>query len=86
MQGVIKGMVCAAALWMSGQVLALDVNSADVATLSAELVGVGEKTAQAIVDERSANGKFKDAADLSARVKGVGDKTIEKNRDKLEFK
>lgn len=62
----------------------VNVNAADAKTLAKELDGVGEKTADAIVDARK-DGPFKDAADLNKRVKGVGDKTIEKNKANLKF-
>lgn len=80
-----KGAVLAGMLAVVGQVWAVNVNSADVAALADGLVGVGEKTAQAIVDEREAHGKFKDSNDLKTRVKGVGDRTIEKNQGNIEF-
>lgn len=62
----------------------VNVNTADANTLAKELVGVGPKTAEAIVEARKA-GPFKDAADLKKRVKGIGDKTIEKNAANLKF-
>ena len=62
----------------------VNVNTADAKTLAKELDGVGDKTADAIVEERK-KGPFKDAADLNKRVKGVGDKTIEKNAANLKF-
>lgn len=62
----------------------MNINTADAKTLAKELVGVGDKTAAAIIEERK-NGQFKDAADLKKRVDGVGDKTIEKNAANLKF-
>ena len=44
------------------------------------LPGIGEKKAQAIVDERTANGPFAAAEDL-LRVPGIGEKTLENLRD-----
>ena len=61
---------------------AIDINKADVETLSSELTGVGGKKAQAIVDYRKANGHFMSVDDLS-KVKGISLKTIEKNRDRM---
>jgi competence protein ComEA len=60
----------------------VDINRADAKTLERELVGIGPKTAQAIVDYRTKHGPFKSAEDL-LKVKGVGKKTLEKNRDRI---
>jgi len=38
---------------------------------------VGDKTAQAIIDYRTANGPFRDVKDLM-KVKGIGPKKLEK--------
>lgn len=43
-----------------------------------KLPGIGKKTAEAIVAERTANGPFTDLKDLAKRVDGVGKKTVEK--------
>ena len=57
----------------------VDINTADAKTLAAELRGVGDTTAAAIVAYRTANGPFKTADDLR-KVKGIGDKILEQNR------
>ena len=57
----------------------VNINSADAATLSRELKGIGMKRAQAIVDYRKAHGPFRSADEL-ALVKGIGPSAIEKNR------
>ena len=57
----------------------VNINTADAATLSRELKGIGAKRAQAIVDYRKAHGPFKSADEL-ALVKGIGPSAIEKNR------
>jgi competence protein ComEA len=69
---------------MAGSVLAgpVDVNTADAATLSAELQGVGMSKALAIVEYREANGSFKSPDDL-VLVKGIGERTVELNRDNI---
>jgi competence protein ComEA len=64
---------------------AVNVNSADAATLDKELKGVGPKTAAAIVAEREKGGAFKGAEDLSSRVKGLGAKTVESNKAAIKF-
>ncbi|MBW4934212.1 ComEA family DNA-binding protein [Marinobacter sp. F4206] len=63
---------------------AININTADVATL-AELTGVGQSKAEAIVAYRDANGPFTAPQDL-ANVKGIGERTIEKNAERLAVK
>jgi competence protein ComEA len=60
----------------------VDINTADAKTLDANLVGVGPKSAEAIVVYRTKHGPFKSVDELK-KVKGVGPKTIEKNRANL---
>ena len=62
----------------------VNVNTADAATLAAELAGVGNKTAEAIVAYREEHGPFESLDDLKM-VKGIGDKIIEKNKDSILF-
>ena len=61
----------------------VDINTADAKTLAAELRGVGDTTATAIVAYRTANGPFKTVEDLR-KVKGIGDKILEQNRANLK--
>ena len=60
----------------------INLNTADAATLQAELVGIGEVKAQAIVDHRTSNGPFASVDEL-LEVKGIGPATLEKNRARL---
>ena len=60
----------------------VNINTADVATLSAMLKGVGESKAQAIVAYRENYGPFKAVEELTA-VKGIGESLLEKNRKKI---
>ena len=60
----------------------VDINKADATTLSAELTGVGESKAAAIVAYRETHGPFLRIDDL-ANVKGIGEKTVEKNRENM---
>lgn len=62
----------------------VNVNSASAEELT-QLDGIGQTRAQAIVEERSANGPFSSPEDLQSRVNGVGAKTIENNRDRMSF-
>jgi competence protein ComEA len=57
----------------------VDVNSADAATISAELQGIGMVKAQAIVEYRDTHGPFKSVDDL-VLVKGIASRTVEINR------
>lgn len=56
----------------------VNINTADAATLDAELNGVGPVTAERIVAYREANGPFA-SADQITLVKGIGVRTLEKN-------
>ena len=71
------GMLMLGAVVWSGPV---NINTADAATLSRELKGIGAKRAQAIVDYRTKNGPFRSVDEL-ALVKGIGPAAIAKNRD-----
>ncbi len=77
----------AAAVIMPGFALAgpVNINTADAATISAELQGIGLTKAQAIVDYRKAHGPFKSYEDLIL-VKGIGARTVEMNRANILFK
>jgi len=57
----------------------VNINTADAATLAAELTGVGPALAEAIVADRSANGNFASAEALT-RVKGIGARIVEINK------
>lgn len=60
----------------------VNLNTADAATLEADLLGIGPAKAQAIVDHRTANGPFASIDEL-LEVKGIGPATLEKNRERL---
>ncbi|MDX1406075.1 MAG: ComEA family DNA-binding protein [Woeseiaceae bacterium] len=62
----------------------VDINTADAATISAELKGIGLSKAQAIVDYRRTHGPFKTHDDLTL-VKGIGERTVEMNRANIRF-
>ena len=67
---------------IAGAADAVDINSADVNTLSKVLKGVGPDKATAIIDYREAHGPFKSVDELTA-VKGIGKKLLEMNREKI---
>lgn len=60
----------------------ININTASAEELSAQLTGIGEKRAQAIVAYREANGPFSSIEQL-LDIKGVGEKLLEKNRERL---
>ena len=57
----------------SGLAHAVDVNTATVDQLRA-VRGIGPKTAQLIIEERTRGGKYESFDDFSERVKGIGPK------------
>ncbi len=84
MYKLIKSILVAWLLSVASLALAepLDINAATTEQIADSLDGVGKAKAEAIVQDREKNGKFKSVDDL-ARVKGIGPATIEKNRAKL---
>jgi len=76
---VIVSIALTAAL---AQAAPVNINTADAATLSKNINGVGPKKADAIVAYRKAKGPFKSVEEL-VKVKGIGKKLIEKNRADL---
>lgn len=62
----------------------VDINRASAEELAAELDGVGEKKAIAIVAYRTQHGKFKSIEEL-IMVKGIGQKIVEKNKTLIVF-
>lgn len=63
---------------------AVDINTADAATIAENLNGIGESKARAIVAYRAEHGNFLKEQDL-IKVKGIGAKLIERNRDLILF-
>ncbi len=59
----------------------ININTADSKTL-AEIRGIGPKKAEAIIEYRKKNGKFKIVDDLT-KVKGIGPKTLERIKKNL---
>ena len=62
----------------------VNINTADVETLSTRLLGVGRGRAAALVEWRERNGPFSSLQQLDA-VKGFGPGLIERNRDRIIF-
>jgi competence protein ComEA len=63
----------------------VNINTADAAALSDNIVGVGEKKALAIVNFREEHGPFKSVDELT-QVKGIGLKLVDNNRENLTIK
>jgi competence protein ComEA len=60
----------------------IDINKADVSTLTGSVKGIGKKRAEAIVAYREAHHGIKSLAEFS-EIKGFGQRFVEKNREKL---
>ena len=84
MSDLVRAFLIALFLVLSSASFAesLDINTATAEQLEETLSGVGKVKAQAIVQDREKNGKFKSIDDLT-RVKGIGRAIVEKNRGKL---
>ncbi|MCK0769107.1 ComEA family DNA-binding protein [Chromohalobacter canadensis] len=61
----------------------IDINQASAETL-AELPGIGDVKAQAIIEDRDANGPFA-SLDALTRVKGIGEATVQGLDDRVTF-
>lgn len=57
----------------------VNINRADAATMIANLKGIGEKKARAIISYRKKNGPFKSIDELK-NVKGIGEGLIKNNK------
>ncbi len=62
----------------------ININKADKTELM-QIKGVGEVTAQNIIDYRENYGKYKNIEDLK-NVEGIGDKTFEKLKNQIDIK
>ncbi len=70
---------------MSAEVITVNVNEADAASIANTLIGIGYSRAQAIVDYREKHGRFYSAEELTA-VKGIGQSTVQKNLMRITTK
>ena len=87
MKTLFKSAILFVLLGLSFNLLAapVNINTADAKSLAANINGIGEKKAAAIVQYRKKHGPFKSADDLT-NIKGIGPKLIEKNREVLLVK
>ncbi|MGO4501847.1 MULTISPECIES: ComEA family DNA-binding protein [unclassified Dyella] len=79
---IAAALLVLALAWPAFAATPVNVNTADAATLSNSLDGIGPSKAKAIVAYREEHGPFKTVADLS-HVKGVGPATLERNRSAI---
>ena len=63
----------------------VNINTASADQIAESLHGIGKNKAQAIVEFRNKNGKFKKAGDI-VQVKGIGQSTFEKNKKDILIK
>mgnify|MGYP003778165219 CR=1 FL=1 len=61
----------------------VNINTADAQTLADNIIGVGMKRAQEIINFREEHGPFKSVDELT-QIKGIGLKLVEQNRDNLK--
>ena len=74
-------LLVSASLAFADEAPIININTADREAL-AQLNGIGEKKAEAIIAWRDKNGTFV-SLDQLTEVDGVGDATIEKNREAM---
>lgn len=63
----------------------VNINSASADELAENLIGVGPKKANAIIEYREENGPFYAAEEL-VNVKGIGQKTLNKNLENIKVR
>ena len=71
---------------LSGSAIVFAAETIDINTASKEdlmqINGIGEKRAEAIIDYRESNGRFRSLEEL-VEVRGIGQAVVDKNRDQL---
>lgn len=84
MRRIIFRILAVLALTASGLAHAgtVNINTADAATLAAELEGVGMARAEAIVEYREKVGRFETTEQLMD-VSGIGPRVLEWNQDRI---
>lgn len=61
----------------------IDLNKADVKSLTGSFKGIGQKRAEAIVQHRESHGAFKSVSDLAA-VRGLGKAFVDNHLTQLQ--
>ncbi|MBO6702645.1 MAG: helix-hairpin-helix domain-containing protein [Pseudomonadales bacterium] len=70
---------------LNADIITVNVNEADAATIANTLSGVGLSRAKAIVEYRDQYGPFYSAEELTV-VKGIGSSTVERNMSRITTK
>ena len=70
---------------LAAQAATVNINTADTKALDTALVGIGPKTAKAIVEHRAKHGPYKSVDEL-IKVKGIGPALLKKNRGNITVK
>ena len=83
--GLAMAFVLFAGLAQASELLTVNINTADAATIAQVLDGVGESKAAAIVEYREKHGEFVNVSDLT-QVKGIGNSTVGKNTERIVLK
>lgn len=81
----VQTLLCTLLLPLAALAGPVDINTADAASISRELQGIGLSKAQAIVAYREQHGAFKSVDELR-KVKGIGARTLELNRANIRIK
>ncbi|PKM01371.1 MAG: competence protein ComEA [Gammaproteobacteria bacterium HGW-Gammaproteobacteria-7] len=81
-RGIAAGRVRAHRQGRAVTQASVNLNTADAATLTRELKGIGATKAKAIVDYREEHGPFSSVDEL-LEVKGIGSATLQKIRSQL---
>mgnify|MGYP000464292011 CR=1 FL=1 len=86
MKKLIQTLIFTFSMLFAGMAFAgpVDINTADAAELAANISGVGDKKAAAIVEYRTQHGPFKRVEDLM-KVQGIGPAILAKNQDNLKL-
>ncbi len=82
--GVVLTLLLTFSFAVRGFAAPVDVNTADAASLSDSLSGIGPKIAEAIVVYRKENGPFMAIEDL-LNVKGIGPRILERNKPDIRL-
>ncbi|MFO8024005.1 ComEA family DNA-binding protein [Thiohalophilus sp.] len=86
MKKLIQSLVFSLSMLFAGFAFAgpVDINTANAAELAANINGVGEKKAAAIVEYRDQYGPFQTVEDLM-EVQGIGPGILARNADNLKL-